>query len=83
MKHTIDDLRDILFDTLADLRNKGNPMDLDRAHAIVQVGKALIDSAKTEVQFMKVTGADGTGFIQKQLPDPQAQTPGKTVHKLR
>lgn len=83
MKHTIDDLRDTLFDTLKDLRSKEKPMELDRALAVVAVGKVIVDSAKTEVAFMKVTGGDGTGFIQKQLPGPDTKTPGKIVHRMR
>lgn len=66
-KNKIDDLRDHLFETLAALRRAENPMELDRAHAIAAVGKVIIESAKVEVNFLKVTGtAQGTGF----LPEP-------------
>ena len=62
-KH-IDDLRDHLFETIAALRNKEDPMDLDRARAVADVGKVIIESAKVEVAFLKATGAaQGTGFI--------------------
>lgn len=80
MKHTINDLRDALFDTLKSLRDKENPMDLDRAHAVVEVGKTIIESAKTEVAFMKVTGGAGSGFIPQATPTP---IPGVRVHKLK
>lgn len=83
MKHTISDLRDTLFETLKDLRAKENPMDIDRAKAIVQVSETIIESAKTEVEFMKVTGATGSGFIP-QLPAPTGgKEPPVRQHRLR
>lgn len=69
MKHTISDLRDTLFETLKDLRSKENPMEIDRAKAIVQVSETIIESARTEVEFMRVTGTAGSGFIPE-LPPP-------------
>jgi hypothetical protein len=46
-------------------------MDLDRAKTIAEVAKVIVDSAKEEVAFLKVIGADrGSGFIditKKQL----------------
>lgn len=39
-------------------------MDLDRARAIADVAKVLVDSAKVEVEFLKVTGAArSTNFL--------------------
>jgi len=74
MAKKIDDLRDHLFETLAELRNKETPMDLDRARAIAEVGKVIVESAKVEVDFLKVTGAaQGTGFI------PEAEPKAKTL----
>lgn len=32
-------------------------MDVDRARAISEVGKTLIDSAKLELQFLELTGS--------------------------
>lgn len=69
---TIDDLRTHLFDTLAALKNKDNPMDLDRARAVAEVARVVVDSAKVEVEFLKTTGAlKSTGF----LPDGDEQQP--------
>jgi len=64
MANTIDDLRSHLFETLAALKDKEHPMDLDRARTVADVAKVLVDSAKVEVDFLKVTGAaQSTGFL--------------------
>jgi hypothetical protein len=59
----INDVRQHLLDTLADLRNRENPMDVDRARAIAQVAGVLVDSAKVEVDFLKATGNDSSEFF--------------------
>ncbi len=65
MSNKIEDLRDHLFATLAALRDPEKPMDVDRARAIAEVGRTVIDSAKAEIEFLKVTGSrQGTGFIE-------------------
>jgi len=39
-------------------------MELDRARAIAEVAKVIVDSAKVEVAFLKVTGAErSTDFL--------------------
>ncbi len=64
MSHTINDLREHLFATLEGLRNKENPLDIDRAKAVSEVAQTIINSAKVEVEHMKVKAwFDGTGFI--------------------
>lgn len=52
----IDTLRKHLFDTLEALRDKDNPMDIERAKAICEVGQTIINSAKVEVEHMRVSG---------------------------
>ena len=70
MKNKIDDLRNHLFAALEALRDDENPMDLDRARAIADVARVIVDSAKAEVQFLQVTERrDGTGFMA--LPEPE------------
>lgn len=60
----IAELRTHLFETLRGLRNKDEPMDVDRAKAISAVAKTLIDTARVEVDFLRATGhTTGTGFI--------------------
>lgn len=68
-------LRGLLFDTLRDLRDKEKPMEVDRARAISDVAKVLVDSARVEVEHMKLTGGDGSGFIPEQ--PKQLEAPDK------
>lgn len=64
MKNKIDDLRNHLFETLEALKDEEKPMDLDRARAVAEVAKVIVESAKVEVNFLKVTGAvQSTGFL--------------------
>lgn len=63
MSHTIDTLRDIMFDTLQQMRNKESPMEIDRAIAMAKVADVIIDSAKVEVDHMRIAGGQGSGFI--------------------
>lgn len=64
MKNKINDLRDHLFAALEGLADKEHPLDLDRARAIADVARVIVDSAKAEVAFLNVVGPRGaTGFI--------------------
>lgn len=77
MKNKIDDLRDHLFATLEALRDPEKPMDIERAKTVASVAQVIVDSAKVENEFMKLTGSDGSGFIEKhaQLPAGAPGTP--------
>lgn len=57
MRNKIDDLRNHLFETLEGLKDKEEPMDLDRARAVADVARVIVESAKVEVAFLKVSGA--------------------------
>jgi hypothetical protein len=71
-KNKIDDLRNHLFETLEALKDDEKPMEIARAKAIADVARVLVDSAKVEVEFLKVTGATkSTEF----LPDAD-EAPG-------
>ena len=59
----ISELRTELLATLRDLRNRTNPMEPDRARAGAQVAGVLVDSARVEVEYIKVTGQDTSNFI--------------------
>lgn len=61
--NTIEDLRGALFDTLRSLRDKENPMEIERAKAIAEVAREIVASAKVEVEHMKIAGGKGSGFI--------------------
>lgn len=64
MKNKIEDLRNHLFETLEALRDKDEPMEIDRARAVADVAGRIIDSAKVEVEFLRtVGGIHSTGFI--------------------
>lgn len=76
MSHTIADLRAHLFATLGDLRDKEKPLDIERAKAISEVAQTIINTAKVEVDHMRVSGQAGSGFLSGQhapaLPAPDA-----------
>lgn len=79
---TISDLREHLFATIEALRDKENPMDVARAKAISEVARQVIDSAKVEVEHMKVSGdLEGTRFIpsNRALPAGQPAEPGNGI----
>ena len=75
MKNKIDDLRNHLFETLEALKDKEEPMDLERARAIADVSRVIVDSAKVEVDFLKVTGQiRSTDFLppeEREVPKPK------------
>ena len=74
MKNSIDDLRNHLFETLEALRDPDNPMDLKRAKTVSDVAQTVINTAKIELEFVELTGAEVSGFIDKDkrpaLPAP-------------
>lgn len=62
MKNKIEDLRNHLFETLEML--KDGEMDVDRARAVSGVAQTIINSAKVEIDYLRVTEQrSGTGFI--------------------
>lgn len=72
--HTINDLREHLFETLEALLDKKNPMDVDRANAIANVAQAMVSSARAECHYLELVGGTGTGFIPEAddgLPTPR------------
>ena len=75
MKNKIEDLRNHLFETIEKLLDDDNPMDVARAKAVSEAAQTVINSAKVEVEFLRVTGGlEGSGFIpyepRKPLPPP-------------
>jgi len=78
MKNKIEDLRNHLFETLEALKDKDEPMELDRAKAVADVAQVIINSAKVEVEFAKATGCSiASGFIpqekERSLPMPRGR----------
>jgi hypothetical protein len=60
-RNKIEDLRDHLFEIIEML--KENDMELDKAKAIADIAQVIVNSAKVEVDFIKVVHGNGSGFI--------------------
>lgn len=76
----MDQVRSALLATLTDLRDRENPMDIERAKAVAQVATVLVDSAKVENDYLKITGQDQSKFLEQppvstQVRIPQADGP--------
>lgn len=68
--NTITALRTHLFQTLDMLKDKEKPLEIERAKAISDVAQTIINSAKAEVDYLRITGGKGSGFI----PEAPAKT---------
>jgi len=80
----IDQVRQSLLDTLADLRNRENPMDIERAKAVATVASVLVDTAKVENDYIKLTGQDRSSFLEQpatvvSISGPTANNPFPNV----
>lgn len=71
----INTLRDHLMQTLAGLRDRDNPMEPDRARAVATVASVLVDTARVEVDYIKATGGDTSGFLGGKPPAPELPAP--------
>jgi hypothetical protein len=75
MKNKISDLRNHMFAALERLGNENiSPEDLqkeiERSRAISEVGKVIVESAKTEVLYAKMTGKrqdEPTHFLEEDV----------------
>lgn len=79
----ITELRTQLLATLADLRNRENPMEPDRARAVAQVASVLVDSAKVEVDYLKATGQQSAPFLETPPDAPYVGIGAETHHVQR
>lgn len=78
-KNKLVDLRDHLFETIEALKDPDNPMDVERAKAIVGVAHALIETGKIELKAEEVYGRSLTPskFLETEPPAlPPARTNG-------
>ena len=70
-RNKIEDLRNHLFATLEGLMDEENPMDIDRAKTIAEVAQVIVNSAKEEVNYLKLMEKAGSkvesDFITKQI----------------
>ncbi len=76
MSKTINDLRETLFATLDAV--KSGAMDLDKARHINEVAKTIVDTAKVEVDYLRVTGGQESPFIPTSPADQDALPNGIT-----
>lgn len=77
--HTIVDLRRQLFETLQELRDKKNPMDVDRAEAIAHVAQTIVNTGRLECDYLEILGGEGTGFC----PDTEPADASRSKDGLR
>lgn len=65
-QYTIADLRNDLAGTIRQLRTNDANMTVEKARAVSELGARLIDSAKAEIEMLRVVGRGRmapTGFI--------------------
>jgi hypothetical protein len=74
-------LRDELFKQLRSLSNKSSAEELAIAKAKNEIAQTIINSAKVEIDALKVIGGNGTGFIPA-LQKPTAATPAPSYKQL-
>lgn len=55
-QNKLSDLRNHLFETLEALKDKDEPMAVDRAKAIAEVSREIINSAKVELEAYEILG---------------------------
>lgn len=92
MKNKISDLRDHMFAQLErlgaeDLTDEDLKKEISRATAIAEVGKVIVDSAKTEVIALKILNRRGedTGEqeeVKKFLERPKAEYSNTSAMKI-
>ena len=60
----IDQVRQALMQTLQGLQNKEEPLDIERAKTIAQVATVLVDTAKVENEYLKITHQERSNFLE-------------------
>lgn len=58
---SLTNLREALFATLEGVKN--GSIDLEKAKAVNEVAKTIVDTAKVEVDYLRVTGGGESEFI--------------------
>lgn len=78
MKNKIDDLRNHLFAALEGLSDPDKPMELDRARTIAEVAQVVINTAKVEVEFLKLYNGTlkGSDFVPTEPVVPGGRLAG-------
>lgn len=89
MKNKISDLRDHMFAQLERLGNEGITeeelkKEISRSQAISEIGKVIVESAKTEVLYAKLTGKrseEPTKFLEEEEPKVIDRPPAEYSNK--
>lgn len=76
VSQTVEDLRAHLFATIEALRDDKQPMEVGRARAIAAVAGQIIQSARVEVEHLKITGGGGSAFLGHSGGDVRRLTSG-------
>ena len=66
-KNKIQDLRNHLFETLEML--KDGDIEIEKAYAIADVSRAIIDTAKVEIQYIKAIESNQKSLFLEQKND--------------
>lgn len=83
MSQDITSLREQLFATLAAV--KDGSIDIDRARAVNEIGKTILDTARVEVDYLRAIGGGESEFLNTEIGNdklPPGIT-GRTVHRVR
>lgn len=64
MSRTINDLRELLFQAMEQL--KEGKIDVNQAKQMANLGQVIVNSAVAETRHLKEQGGNGTGFIQEE-----------------
>ena len=68
MSRNISDLRDHLFEALVDIRN--GKMPPDQARVLSEVAKVIVDTAKVEVDYLRLTEEGQSRFLSGEPKPP-------------
>ncbi len=85
MSNTIDDLRTVLFDTIKRVREKR--MSCEEARAINDLSQTVINTAKAEIEFLRLSDERRSGFFRpgsllpESIPGPSSK-PGSSPTQM-
>jgi hypothetical protein len=80
MSKDLNDLREALFNAITDVR--AGTLPLDKARAINEIGKTIVDTAKVEVDYIRATdGKAKSKFIPaaRELPQLPGRAPANGI----
>lgn len=72
-RNNIQDLYNLLFDELRDLR--AGKVDVAHANAVSNLATSLTKAGELECRFLEICGGTGTGFVPETEEEKPAQQP--------